>query len=83
MVYRELGEYNEECGVLNEEYYISRGVKKMPKDNYRRILKGYEPVEPSTILEKFFYVLWCFLCGLKILSMRIRRRISGKSGGNK
>jgi len=50
----------------------------MPRDNYRRIMKGYELHEPTTIGEHLFYIIWCFLCGLRILGMRIWRRISGK-----
>jgi len=56
-------------------------LKKMPRENYRRILKGYEPKEPTMIGEELFYILWCLVCGLKILSMRIRRRIFGKAEG--
>ena len=43
MVYRELGGYRAECGVLGEEFESHRGSqnvgdKKMPQENYRRII---------------------------------------------
>jgi len=41
-------------------------------------MKGYEPHEPTTIGEHLFYIIWCFLCELRILGMRIWRWISGK-----
>ena len=52
----------------------------MPQENYRRIRKGYDPKEPTTIGEQLFYILWCFLCGLKIFGRRIWYGISGKLG---
>jgi len=53
-----------------------RNRNKMPQENYRRIMKGYEPHEPTTIGEQLFYILWCIFCALKILG----RRISGELG---
>jgi len=54
----------------------NRNRNKMPRENYRRIRRGYDPHEPTTIGEQLFYILWCFLGALKILG----RRISGKLG---
>jgi len=34
-------------------------------DNYRRIILGYEPKEPTSIGVKVFYVLWKFYYGIK------------------
>ncbi|MGB7533843.1 MAG: hypothetical protein WA977_12865 [Halobacteriota archaeon] len=54
----------------------------MPRENYRRIRHGYEPHEPTTIGEQLFYIMWCFLCGLEILGIRIinpfRKSVNGK-----
>jgi len=52
----------------------------MSKENYRRIMMGYNPRDPATIGEQVFYVLWCFRCGLEIMGRRIWRRSPEKSG---
>ena len=45
----------------------------MPRENYRRIVKGYKPIEPSAFFEKVFLVFWSIVCSFKILLIRIRR----------
>ncbi|NAT10306.1 hypothetical protein C4E22_01930 [ANME-1 cluster archaeon AG-394-G06] len=57
----------------NESSYLisQEESKKMPMVNYRRIRKGYDPKEPTTVGEQLFYILWCILCALKILGRRI------------
>ncbi len=42
----------------------------MPKGNSQRIIKGYDPIEPTSLFEKAFYVFWCFMCALKLLVLR-------------
>ena len=46
----------------------------MPKENYRRIIKGYEPREPATCFEKLFYIFWSVMCAFKVVSIRIKLR---------
>ena len=44
----------------------------MSKENYRRIVKGYEPIEPAGFLEKVFYLLWLPVYVFQIIKLRIR-----------
>jgi len=46
----------------------------MPKENYRRIVKGYEPREPASFLEKLFYMFWSLICALRVIAIRIKLR---------
>ena len=48
----------------------------MPKENYRRIVKGYEPKEPAAFFEKVFYLFWLLICAFKVIAIRIKSRIS-------
>jgi len=34
----------------------------MSRENYRRIVRGYEPIEPAGFFEKVFYLLWLLVC---------------------
>jgi hypothetical protein len=74
---------------LGEEFESHRGSqnvgdKKMPQENYRRIRKGYEPEEPTTVGEQLFYISLSLLYGSKIWGRRIRSWIMGKlAGANK
>ena len=45
----------------------------MPRGNYRRIVKGYQPKEPVGFFEKAFYLLWLPVYVLQILLMGVRR----------
>ena len=45
----------------------------MPRENYRRIVKGYEPIEPAGFFEKVFYLLWLSGYVFQIILMRVRR----------
>ncbi len=44
----------------------------MPGENYLRIVKGYEPIEPAGFFEKVFYILWVLVYALQILLIRIK-----------
>ena len=44
----------------------------MPRENYRRIIKGYEPIEPAGFFEKVFYLLWLPVYVLQIIWLRTR-----------
>ena len=44
----------------------------MPRENYRRIVKGYEPIEPAGFFEKVFYVFWSLTYAFKVILLRIR-----------
>ena len=44
----------------------------MPRENYRRIIKGYEPIEPASFFEKVFYLLWLPVYVLQIIGLRIK-----------
>ena len=46
----------------------------MPGENYRRIVKGYEPTEPAGFFEKVFYILWLPVYALQVLVIRIKSR---------
>ena len=46
----------------------------MPKENYRRIIKGYQPREPATLFEKLFYIFWSVMCAFKVVLIRIYLR---------
>jgi len=57
--------------------------EKMPRESCRRIMKGYEFHEPTTVGGQLFYISWCFFCGLNILGRRIWWWISeGLMGAN-
>ena len=64
--------------LLNVSY---KGREKMSGENYWRIRNGYEPHEPTAIGEQIFYIVWCFLCGLKIVGWRIWMWITRKMTG--
>jgi hypothetical protein len=41
--------------------YIKYEVgEKMPRENCRRIMSGYEFHEPTTVGGQLFYISWCF-----------------------
>ena len=44
----------------------------MPKENYLRIVRGYDPIEPAGFFEKVFYLLWLPVCLFQILLIRIK-----------
>ena len=44
----------------------------MPRENYRRIVKGYEPMEPAGFFEKVFYLLCLPVYVFQIIRMRLR-----------
>ena len=49
--------------------------KVMPRENYLRIVKGYEPREPAAFFEKLFYILWLLICAFKVIAIRLKLRI--------
>jgi len=51
----------------------------MLRENYRRIVKGYEPEEPTTFLEKALYVFWSLICAFRVLVIRLKLRIKNDS----
>ncbi len=57
-------------------------VKREFKENYIRIIKGYNPREPTTIFERIFYIVWCIFSGIHITVNRffnsIREKIYAK-----
>ena len=51
----------------------------MSRENYRRIVRGYEPIEPAGFLEKVFYLLWLPVYVFQIMKLRVRlARTRGK-----
>ena len=44
----------------------------MPRDNYRRIVKGWEPKEPAGFFEKVFYLLWLPVYVFQVIRIRVR-----------
>ena len=54
---------------------VALHVKREFKENYIRMMKGYNPREPTTIFEKIFYILWCVLCGIHIIANRFLNHI--------
>ena len=44
----------------------------MSRDNYRRIVKGYEPKEPAGFFEKVFYLLWLPVYVFQVIRLRVR-----------
>lgn len=46
----------------------------MPRENYYRIVKGYEPIEPAAFFEKVFYLLWLPVYVVQVLLIRIKTR---------
>ncbi len=46
----------------------------MPRENYYRIVKGYEPKEPAGFFEKLFCIVWSLICASKVVVMRIKLR---------
>ena len=42
-------------------------AEAMPRENYGRILRYYEPREPAALPEKAFYVCWAVMCVVRIL----------------
>ncbi len=44
----------------------------MPRENYYRIVKGYEPKEPVGFFEKLFYIIWSLVCASRVVAMRIK-----------
>ena len=53
----------------------------MPRENYRRIVKGYGPIEPAGFFEKVFYLLWLPVCVFQIIliCVRLYRTKGGKN----
>ena len=39
----------------------------MSSENYIRIIRGYEPIEPARFFEKVFYLLWLPVYAFQIL----------------
>ena len=52
--------------------FLNKGEVKMPKENYLRIIKGYDPIEPAGFFEKVFYLLWLPVSVFRILLIRIK-----------
>ena len=48
----------------------------MPRENYYRIVKGYEPKEPAGFFEKMFYIIWLLVCAFRVVALRIKLRIA-------
>ncbi len=48
----------------------------MARENYLRIVKGYEPGEPASFLEKAFYIFRVMICVFKVILMRIKVRMA-------
>ena len=46
----------------------------MLRENYSRIIRGYEPREPAAFPEKVFYICWALMRALRILAMGAKRR---------
>ncbi len=46
----------------------------MPRENYYRIVKGYEPKEPADFFEKLFFIIWSLVYASKVVVMRIKLR---------
>ena len=44
----------------------------MPKENYLRIVKGYEPIEPADFFEKVFYLLWLPVYVFQVILICVR-----------
>jgi hypothetical protein len=44
----------------------------VPRENYARIVKGYQPKEPAGFFEKVFYLLWLPVCIFQIMLVRVR-----------
>ena len=60
--------------ILANCYLVSEQRRKpMPRENYRRIVKGYEPIEPAGFFEKVFYLLWLPVCVFQILLVGVKR----------
>ena len=55
----------------------------MPRENYLRIARGYEPGEPASFLEKAFYIFWIMICAFKVILMRIKVRMAKEERGNR
>ena len=49
----------------------------MPRENYRRIVRGYEPIEPAAFFEKVFYLFWLLICAFKVIPIRVKSRKLG------
>lgn len=54
----------------------------MPSENYLRIVRGYDPIEPAGFFGKVFYLLWLPVYVLQIILMRVRMH-RAKGGRNK
>ena len=70
-------------GITSRVYidkYSTKELKKMWSKNCCRMMKGYDPHEPTTMGGRVSYVLLCLRYGLKIEAMRIWRRIFGGIG---
>jgi len=46
--------------------------KPMSGETYRRIIKGYHPIEPTSFFEKAFYLLWLPVYVFQLILMRFR-----------
>ena len=44
----------------------------MPRENYRRTIRGYEPRE--TFSEKVLYICWVVMCALPTLAVDAKRK---------
>ncbi len=47
-------------------------MNALPRENYRRIARGYEPREPAALPEQALYVLRSFWIAIKVLWWRVR-----------
>ena len=52
--------------------FLNKLGKLMRGENYLRIVKGYEPIEPAGFFEKIFYVFWLLTCAFKVILLSIR-----------
>ena len=50
----------------------------MPRENYLRILKGYEPIEPAAFFEKLFYIFWSLIGAFKVVAIRLKLRATNR-----
>lgn len=76
-----IGEANKQLNVIALASEISRFEQRrkvMPRENYYRIIKGYEPVEPAAFFEKLFYILWSLICAFRVIAIRIRLRTTNE-----
>lgn len=62
---------------LNVKFVKYDDLFTFRRDNYKRIILGYEPKDPN-LPEKVFYVIWALIYGIRILVRATWRRIVKK-----